>query len=321
MLSGKGFAVGIGHFGSTELQPGGEFVSGDACFEVRVGWTLRKVTPVELPQNPIVDLFPTGEVPITSDRGSSDSVSDTGLGFLQQLNRRHLAKRPANSDLEARIASFELAFRMQMAAPEATNLSEESEATKKQYGLDSPETENFGRLCLQARRFAERGVRFIQVSHAHTLPFNNEQWDQHTHIEKGHSINVGHIDKPITGLIQDLRARGLLDDTLVVWGGEFGRTPTVQVGDAPKGRDHHPDGFTMWMAGGGVKKGFRYGATDDFGYHAIEDRMTIHDWHATILHLMGLSHTELTYHHTGRDFRLTDVFGSVAYKMIESSNA
>jgi uncharacterized protein (DUF1501 family) len=171
-------------------------------------------------------------------------------------------------------------------------------------------------MCLQARRLAERGVRFIQVSHAHSLPFNNEQWDQHSHLEQGHSINVSQIDKPITGLILDLKARGLLDETLVIWGGEFGRTPTVQVGNGPKGRDHHPDGFTMWMAGGGVKGGFRYGQTDELGYHAIEDRCTIHDLHATILHLMGLDHTRLTYQHAGREFRLTDVYGEVATKIL-----
>jgi len=159
---------------------------------------------------------------------------------------------------------------------------------------------------------AERGVRFIQVSHAHSLKFNNEQWDQHSHLEKGHSINVGQIDKPITGLILDLKSRGLLDDTLVLWGGEFGRTPTVQAGKGPVGRDHHPDGFTMWMAGGRVKGGYRYGATDEFGYHAVKDRCTIHDLHATLLHIMGINHERLTFRHHGRDFRLTDVSGEVA---------
>jgi uncharacterized protein (DUF1501 family) len=164
---------------------------------------------------------------------------------------------------------------------------------------------------------AERGVRFIQVSHANSLPFNNEQWDQHSHLEKGHSINVGQIDKPITGLIKDLKARGMLDDTLVLWGGEFGRTPTVQKGKGENpGRDHHPDGFTMWMAGGGVKGGLRYGATDEFGYHAVEDRMTIHDLHATLLYLLGVEHTQLTYNHNGRDFRLTDVYGEAAAKIL-----
>jgi len=215
-------------------------------------------------------------------------------------------------EFEARLQSFELAFRMQMAAPEAVDLGAESPQTRKLYGLDDPQTENFARQCLLARRLSERGVRFVQVSHAHSLPYNNEQWDQHTHLEKGHRANVGMIDRPITALIQDLRARGLLDDTLVLWGGEFGRTPTVQAGGAEPGRDHHPDGFTMWMAGGGVKAGLRYGATDEYGYYAVQDRMTIHDLHATLLHMMGLDHERLTYRDSGRDFRLTDVEGEVA---------
>ena len=235
------------------------------------------------------------------------------LRYLKRLNQRHLATTGPNSDLEARIASFEMAFRMQQAAPEATDLSRESPETRKLYGMDDSKTENFGTMCLMARRLAERDVRFIQVSHAHTLPFNNEQWDQHSHLKKGHEINVAQIDKPITGLIKDLKQRGLLDDTLVLWGGEFGRTPTAQQGKkATIGRDHHPDGFTMWMAGAGVKGGFRYGKTDEFGYYAIENRMTIHDLHATLLHTMGIDHERLTYRYAGRDFRLTDVHGEVA---------
>ena len=236
------------------------------------------------------------------------------LCYLARLtgNGPLLATGP-NSDLEARIASFEMAFRMQQAAPEAVNISNESKETRQLYGMDEPTTENFGKMCLMARRLAERNVRFIQVSHAHTLPFNNEQWDQHTHIKQGHEINVAQIDKPITGLIKDLKRRGLLEDTLVLWGGEFGRTPTSQKGKMETiGRDHHPDGFTMWMAGAGVKGGYRYGKTDEFGYYAVENRMTIHDLHATMLHLMGIDHEKLTYHYAGRDFRLTDVHGTVA---------
>ena len=238
------------------------------------------------------------------------------LGYLKRLNQRHLRTTGPNSDLEARIASFEMAFRMQQAAPEATDLAGETPQTRKLYGMDDPKTENFGTMCLMARRLAERDVRFIQVSHAHSLPFNNEQWDQHSHIKQGHEINVGQIDKPITGLIKDLKQRGLLEDTLVLWGGEFGRTPTAQQGKkATIGRDHHPDGFTMWMAGAGVRGGFRYGKTDEFGYYAIEDRMTIHDLHATLLHIMGVDHERLTYRYAGRDFRLTDVHGEVAEKI------
>ena len=239
------------------------------------------------------------------------------LRYLKQLNEKHLESTGPNSDLEARIASFEMAFRMQQAAPEALDYASESRETLELYGMNDPQTENFGKMCLMARRFAERDVRFIQLSHAHTLPFNNEQWDQHTHIKKGHEINVAQIDKPITGLIKDLKRRGLLDDTLVLWGGEFGRTPTSQKGKMETiGRDHHPDGFTMWMAGAGVKGGYRYGKTDEFGYYAVENRMTIHDLHATMLHIMGIDHEKLTYHYAGRDFRLTDVQGVVAREIL-----
>ena len=229
---------------------------------------------------------------------------------------------PTEAELEARIQTFELAFRMQMAAPEALDLSRETKETQRLYGIDNKQTEDFGRQCLLARRFVERGVRFIQVNHAGNLRSlgvpTNEQWDQHSYLEKGHSINAAQIDRPMTGFIQDLKARGLLDETLVVWGGEFGRTPTAEAGKSGKniGRDHHTDGFTMWMAGGGVKAGFRYGETDEFGYYTIRDRMTIHDLHATILHLVGLDHTRLTHRHAGRDFRLTDVHGNVAHGLL-----
>ena len=235
---------------------------------------------------------------------------------IELLRKLHGTNKFSGADLDARMASFELAFRMQMAAPEATDLSKESKMTRELYGMDGSETDNFARQCILARRLAERGVRFIQVSHANSLPFNNEQWDQHSHLEKGHSINVKQIDKPITGLIKDLKARGLLEDTLVIWGGEFGRTPTSQKGNGEVGRDHHPDGFTMWMAGGGIRPGIRYGATDDFGYHAVEDRMTIHDLHATIFHALGIDHTRLTFNSNGRKFRLTDVHGEVAHKIM-----
>jgi hypothetical protein len=238
------------------------------------------------------------------------------LELLRKLHERNQSNSTINEALEARIQSFELAFRMQTQAPEVTDLSGESEITRKLYGMDDSKTENYGQMCLLARRFAERGVRFIQVSHAHSLPFNNEQWDQHSHLEKGHSINVRQIDKPITGLIRDLKRLGMLEDTLVLWGGEFGRTPTAQAGGGERGRDHHPDGFTVWMAGGGVRGGFRYGATDEYGYHAVEDRMTIHDLHATLLHIMGLDHTQLTFEHAGRDYRLTDVYGEPATKIL-----
>ena len=246
----------------------------------------------------------------------SRSGQQLQLGLLRKMHERQVHGGAFDPRLEARIQSFELAFRMQSAAPEAMDVSNESKATRTLYGLDNEQTENFGLQCLLARRLAERGVRYIQVSHAHTLPFNNEQWDQHSHLEKGHTINVGQIDQPITALIKDLRSRGMLDDTLVLWGGEFGRTPTVQKGSGELGRDHHPEGFTVWMAGGGVKRGFRYGATDEFGYYAIENRCTIHDLHATILHILGIDHERLTYSHAGREFRLTDVHGNVAHDVL-----
>src|SRR5690606_2905446 len=167
------------------------------------------------------------------------------------------------------------------------------------------------RQCLLARRFAERGVRFVQVTHSNT----DVQWDQHGNLRKGHAENAAEVDKPIAGLLQDLKQRGLWDDTLVLWGGEFGRTPVCQ-GKGRDGRDHNPEGFTMWMAGGGVKQGFRYGATDEFGYFAVENRMHVHDLHATILYLLGLDHERLTYRYAGRDFRLTDVAGRVAHDIV-----
>jgi len=241
------------------------------------------------------------------------------LDVLRDLHAIGNPGSEVDSIVESRIETFELAFRMQMAAPEALEITGESAATRALYGLDEKHTEDFGRQCLIARRLAERGVRFIQVNHAHSLRTvgipTNEQWDQHTHLKKGHEINAAHVDRPITGLIKDLRGRGLLDDTLVLWGGEFGRTPTAELNKKSReniGRDHHTEGFTMWLAGGGVRGGSRHGATDDFGYYAIENRVTIHDLHATLLHALGLDHTRLTYRHAGREFRLTDVYGEVA---------
>ena len=231
------------------------------------------------------------------------------LDFLARANREHLEDVGPNLALEGRIHSFELAFRMQREMPEAEDLSQESPETLKLYGLDDPMTEDFGRQCLLARRFVERGVRFVQVTHSDSMV----QWDQHGGLIKGHSKNAKEVDVPIAGLLTDLKARGLLEDTLVLWGGEFGRTPVAQGGD---GRDHNPNGFTMWLAGGGVKGGMKYGATDDYGYFAVRDRVHIHDLHATLLHLMGLDHERLTYRYAGRDFRLTDVAGEVVKGII-----
>ncbi len=227
------------------------------------------------------------------------------LDALRLLNELHREERAEDSRLGARIESFELAYRMQMRAPDAFDLSRETGATKRLYGVDQKATEMFGRQCLLARRLVERGVRFVQLYHT-TGGF--QPWDQHSNLKSGHAANALATDRPIAGLLHDLAARGLLADTLVIWGGEFGRTPAAEGTD---GRDHHPYGFTMWLAGGGVRGGLAHGATDEFGWDAVEGRVHVHDLHATILHLLGLDHEKLTYRHAGRDFRLTDVHGRV----------
>jgi hypothetical protein len=239
----------------------------------------------------------------------SPALERTQLDMLADLNRDHLEQAGPDQALEGRLSSFELAFRMQTAMPAVEDLSGESPATLKAYGLDDPVTENFGRQCLLARRFAERGVRFVQVTHSDAAV----QWDQHSDLKAGHEKNAREVDRPIAGLLKDLKARGLLEDTLVLWGGEFGRTPTAQ---GKNGRDHNPEGFTMWLAGGGVRPGIQYGATDEYGYYAVENKMHIHDLHATLLHLLGLDHEKLTYRYAGRNFRLTDVAGRVAAEII-----
>ncbi|HEX3987977.1 MAG TPA: DUF1501 domain-containing protein, partial [Verrucomicrobiae bacterium] len=236
------------------------------------------------------------------------------LDLLKQLNTLHAQQREEDSRLSARIESFELAFRMQARAPEAFDVSQESPETKKLYGLDEPMTETFGKQCLMARRLAERGVRMTQVYHTTTSKRTSCQlWDQHGGLHVELPNNCAAVDKPIAGLLKDLKARGLLDDTLVVWGGEFGRTPTAEGTD---GREHHPFGFSMWLAGGGIKGGMTFGATDEFGWHAIENKVHVHDLHATILHLMGINHERLTYRYSGRDYRLTDVFGRVVTEIL-----
>jgi len=228
------------------------------------------------------------------------------LDLLQELNRSHNERVGGDDRIDGVIESYELAFRMQAAVPQLTDLRGESKETLKLYGIDEKPTDDFGRQCLLARRFAESGVRFIQVSHSF-------KWDQHGGLKTGHEKNAKEVDKPIAGLLADLKARGLLQDTLVLWGGEFGRTPLAQGKD---GRDHNPQGFTMWLAGGGVKSGMIHGATDDFGYYAVKGKVHMHDLHATILHLMGLDHEKLTYRYAGRDFRLTDVYGRVVREII-----
>jgi hypothetical protein len=247
----------------------------------------------------------TAKVKHIASPSQSPKTQRQQLDFLNQLNREAAQKNPQVEALNARLESFELAYRMQTSMPEAQDLSGESHITKKLYGIDDPVTEDFGRQCLLARRFCERGVRFVQVTHSDS----EVQWDQHGNLYQGHTKNAAEVDKPIAGLLKDLKSRGMLEDTLVVWGGEFGRTPTAQGTD---GRDHNPHGFTVWMAGGGVKGGMAYGATDDYGYYAERDKMHVHDLHATILHLLGLDHERLTFRYAGRDFRLTDVHGQVA---------
>jgi hypothetical protein len=241
------------------------------------------------------------KIPFITNGSTSRPLQRLELDLIQEMNRDCLEQAQEDQALEGRIASFELAFRMQAAAPEVQEISGESAATSRLYGLDDEATQNFGRQCLMARRFAERGVRFVQVSHSY-------KWDQHSGLKKGVARNALEVDRPIAGLLRDLKARGLLDDTLVLWGGEFGRTPTSEGDD---GRDHNPHGYTMWMAGGGVKPGLVYGKTDDYGYYSVEKKVHVHDLHATILHLLGLDHTKLTYRYAGRDFRLTDVYGEV----------
>jgi hypothetical protein len=246
------------------------------------------------------------KIPFIENDRTTTAAQRLELDLLHHVNQDHRALAGPDLALDARIDSFELAFRMQSAAPRLQDISDESPAMLKLYGLDDEKTKNFGRQCLMARRFAERGVRFVQVSHSY-------KWDQHGGLKKDHANNALEVDRPIAGLIADLKARGLLDDTLVLWGGEFGRTPTAQGDD---GRDHNPHGYTMWLAGGGVIPGRRFGQTDDYGYYAVENKVHVHDLHATMLHLLGLDHTRLTYRYAGRDFRLTDVHGRVVHEVL-----
>ncbi len=234
------------------------------------------------------------------------------LDLLQKMNRRNAQQFPFDPQLEGRIQAFELASRMQTSAHDAFDLTKETDVTRRLYGLDEDETVDLGWQCLVARRLTERGVRFVQVSHTYRAG-NEVGWDAHQELVKVHTRTAHQVDRPVAGLLRDLKSRGMLEDTLVVWGGEFGRTPVAQAGD---GRDHSPYGYTMWLAGGGVKGGLVYGATDEFGYHAVEDRMHLNDLHATLLHLLGLDHERLTYRYGGRNFRLTDVAGVVARKIL-----
>jgi uncharacterized protein DUF1501 len=249
------------------------------------------------------------KLPVTIPNAAHADVSAeeqrVQLDLVRDLGRRQMERTGADAALEARIESFELAFRMQSVAPGVMDLSGESEAMRKLYGLGEKPTDTFARQCLLARRFAEAGVRFIQVTHGY--------WDQHSELKSKHEQLAGEVDRPIAGLLQDLKSRGLLEETLVIWGGEFGRTPVAEGKD---GRDHNPHGFTWWLAGGGVKGGLSYGSTDDYGFYAAEDKVHVHDLHATILHLLGMDHLRLTFRHAGRDFRLTDVEGHVVRELL-----
>ena len=240
-----------------------------------------------------------------SNRKLDRDLQRVQLDFIKGLNETKLDRDLFNPEVEGVIESFELAFRMQDEVPQVLDVSGESAKTKARYGLDEQATSVFARKCLSARRLAEAGVRFIEVG--------DGGWDHHRNLKNAMETNCARIDKPIAALLQDLKERDMLKDTLVMWGGEFGRTPH---GQSTNGRDHNNKGFSIWMAGGGVKGGLRYGATDEYGYQAVENKVHIHDWHATILHLMGLDHENLTYRYAGRDFRLTDVHGNVVKDIV-----
>jgi len=238
------------------------------------------------------------------------------LARLAARNRQHLAQVGSEPELEGMIESFELAYRMQQDVPDLLDFNRETPETLKRYGIGQQPTDDFGRQCLLARRMAEAGVRFIQVTHAYR-DSKTTLWDQHGYLVEGLTNNAARVDQPIAALLDDLRQRGLLEDTLVWWGGEFGRTPVNEGRNGGAiGRDHNPLGFTMWLAGGGVRGGFSHGETDDYGYYATADRVHMHDMHATILHLLGLDHQRLTYRYAGRDFRLTDVYGNVVHDIL-----
>jgi hypothetical protein len=257
--------------------------------------------------NPIVDLFPPQSPGITRD-GEAE-----GLDLLNTLNREHLARREGDSRLNARIASYELAARLQLSAPEVLDLSGETEATKRLYGLDRKITEDFGRNCLVARRLLERGVRFVQVWSGADNGFPRRNWDSHEDLARDHLDMGTSMDQPAAALLKDLKSRGMLDDTLVIWTTEFGRMPCSQGG---KGRDHNPAAFTSWLAGGGIKGGTSYGESDEWSYRAAVNPTYCYDLHATALHLLGIDHTKLTYRHNGIDRRLTDVHGQVITSLV-----
>ncbi len=259
-------------------------------------------------------VFKQGKVPV-ADLARTEPTSETQLRKLELVNtldQLATAETGLHDEIESAIRNYELAFRMQSAVPDLMDISSESRATQDMYGLhdDYEQTRIYAHQCLVARRLVERGVRFIELTCPHV---GVDRWDQHSNLVDGHTKNARATDKPIAALLTDLKARGLLDETLVIWAGEFGRTPMAQ---GTNGRDHNPFGYTVWMAGGGVKRGFIYGATDEYGYYAIENKLEMHDLHATMLHLLGIDHTKLTFRHSARDMRLTDVFGNVVHDVL-----
>jgi hypothetical protein len=258
-------------------------------------------------RNPIFDLFPP------EDAGMTPLAQSEGLSLLNRLNRAHEAHRAGDSRLEARIASYELAARLQLSAPEVLDLSREPARTRSLYGLDSPVTEDFGRNCLIARRLLERGVRFVQVWSGADNGFPRRNWDSHEDLARDHGAMGTSMDRPAAALINDLKAIGLLDETIVIWTTEFGRMPCSQ---GSKGRDHNPFAFTSWLAGGGIKGGVTCGATDEWSYKAVDKITYCYDLHATVLHLLGIDHTKLTFRHNGIDRRLTDVHGHVIKEIL-----
>jgi hypothetical protein len=278
------------------LQPEGTPEGGAPCWSNAYLPAVYQGTLLRRGANPLLHLKPPADITPSRQRATID--------FIKQMNEKDLD--PSRTDLAARIASYELAFRMQSHAPEAVDLSKESERTKNNYGLNDKKTSDFGTRCLLARRLVERGVRFVQL-YSGGGPLVT-QWDAHDDINSNHEKMCGHVDQPIAALLKDLKARGLLDSTLVVWASEFGRLPNTQGG---RGRDHNPHGFTMWIAGGGVKGGQTIGATDEMGLNAIDTRISVNDFHATLLHLLGMDHEKLIYPHLGKDERLTDVAGRV----------
>ena len=262
----------------------------------QAGWlpSVYQGTRVHSEGSPLPNLKPRDEWP--------DPVVEISRSLLRRMDGEHRARRPGASDLEARISNYELAARMQVEAPEALDISKESEATKEMYGLNNETTASYGKRCLMARRLVERGVRLVQIY------IDGNLWDHHSDLVKGLRQTCGATDQPAAALLTDLKQRGLLDSTLVVWGGEFGRLPIAQGAGANVGRDHNPSGFTVWLAGGGVKGGTVYGATDEVGYKAIENRVSVHDYHATILHALGMNHRDLVFQREGRNERITDEY-------------